>query len=42
MVRFCEVDLEENIKKGKKCICIFKIFKFIKFEFFGCISVKIY
>ncbi|XP_015413279.1 PREDICTED: connective tissue growth factor [Myotis davidii] len=42
MVRPCEVDLEENIKKGKKCIRTPKISKPVKFEFSGCTSVKSY
>ncbi|XP_003204260.2 CCN family member 2 [Meleagris gallopavo] len=42
MVRPCEADLEENIKKGKKCIRTPKISKPIKFELSGCTSVKTY
>lgn len=42
MVRPCEVDLEENIKKGKKCIRTPKISKPVKFELSGCTSVKTY
>ncbi|XP_036270671.1 CCN family member 2 [Pipistrellus kuhlii] len=42
MVRPCEVDLEENIKKGKKCIRTPKISKPVKFEISGCTSVKTY
>ncbi|XP_012882340.1 PREDICTED: connective tissue growth factor [Dipodomys ordii] len=42
MVRPCEVDLEENIKKGKKCIRTPKISKPVKFELSGCTSVKAY
>ncbi|XP_032507603.1 CCN family member 2 [Phocoena sinus] len=40
MVRPCEADLEENIKKGKKCIRTPKISKPVKFELSGCTSVK--
>uniref|UniRef100_G1SIE6 CCN family member 2 n=2 Tax=Oryctolagus cuniculus TaxID=9986 RepID=G1SIE6_RABIT len=42
MVRPCEADLEENIKKGKKCIRTPKISKPVKFELSGCTSVKTY
>ncbi|XP_023506869.2 CCN family member 2 [Equus przewalskii] len=42
MVRPCEADLEENIKKGKKCIRTPKISKPVKFELSGCSSVKTY
>nr|AAA73135.1 unnamed [Mus musculus]AAH06783.1 Connective tissue growth factor [Mus musculus] len=42
MVRPCEADLEENIKKGKKCIRTPKIAKPVKFELSGCTSVKTY
>uniref|UniRef100_A0A250XYW9 CCN family member 2 n=1 Tax=Castor canadensis TaxID=51338 RepID=A0A250XYW9_CASCN len=42
MVRPCEADLEENIKKGKKCIRTPKISKPVKFELSGCTSVKSY
>ncbi|XP_060095467.1 CCN family member 2 [Heteronotia binoei] len=42
MVRPCEADLEESIKKGKKCIRTPKISKPIKFELSGCTSVKTY
>lgn len=42
MVRPCEADLEENIKKGKKCIRTPKISKPIKFELSGCTSMKTY
>ncbi|XP_006885085.1 PREDICTED: connective tissue growth factor [Elephantulus edwardii] len=42
MVRPCEADLEESIKKGKKCIRTPKISKPVKFELSGCTSVKTY
>ncbi|KAF3831928.1 CCN family member 2 [Mirounga angustirostris] len=42
MVRPCEADLEENIKKGKKCIRTPKITKPVKFELSGCTSMKTY
>ncbi|XP_051853714.1 CCN family member 2 [Antechinus flavipes] len=42
MVRPCEVALEENIKKGKKCIRTPRISKPVKFELSGCTSVKTY
>ncbi|CAO2628249.1 CCN family member 2 [Lemmus lemmus] len=42
MVRPCEADLEENIKKGKKCIRTPKISKPVKFELSGCSSMKTY
>ncbi|XP_075410646.1 CCN family member 2-like [Tenrec ecaudatus] len=42
MVRPCEAALEQNIKKGKRCIRTTKIVKTIKFELSGCTSVKTY
>ncbi|XP_013911382.1 PREDICTED: connective tissue growth factor [Thamnophis sirtalis] len=42
MVRPCEADLEESIKKGKKCIRTPKISKPIQYELSGCTSVKTY
>eukprot|EP00062_Callorhinchus_milii_P013959 gi/632962620/ref/XP_007897423.1/ PREDICTED: connective tissue growth factor [Callorhinchus milii] len=42
MVRPCQSDMKETIKKGKKCIRTPKVSKPTKFELSGCVSVKSY
>ncbi|KAK1171568.1 CCN family member 2-like [Acipenser oxyrinchus oxyrinchus] len=42
MVRPCESQMEEIIKKGKKCIRTPRISKPMKFEFSGCTTTKTY
>ncbi|XP_038655801.1 CCN family member 2a isoform X2 [Scyliorhinus canicula] len=42
MVRPCEMDMTDTIKKGKRCIRTPKVYRPTKFEFSGCTSVKSY
>ncbi|XP_051880528.1 CCN family member 2-like [Pristis pectinata] len=42
IVRPCEMNMKETIKRGKRCIRTPKVYRPTKFEFSGCTSVKSY